>query len=289
MLTPVDIQNHTLKTTMGGYNKKDTEEFLASVLDSYETLFRENRDLKEKISSLSEGIQYYKQMENTLQKALVLAEKTASETQEAAKTQADSIISDAQAEAGRILKDKKAEADRLVAEAERRMKDAEAKSDALIKDAEAKASLVVKDAEKNSGGLVLKSKTEADTILKEAEIKSGELIKKAEKQAENLKAQTEREIDGIRISAVKLVQDYERYKEQFKKLVTAQLELLGSEEFQLSASVTGQPDTIANNKGNNAGMDKTEKTKEKFTWNNDGNAATEEPENANPFTFIDTE
>ena len=26
MLTPMDIRNHELKTTMGGYNKKDTDE-----------------------------------------------------------------------------------------------------------------------------------------------------------------------------------------------------------------------------------------------------------------------
>ena len=26
MLTPIDIQNHVLKSTMGGYNKKETDE-----------------------------------------------------------------------------------------------------------------------------------------------------------------------------------------------------------------------------------------------------------------------
>ena len=143
MLTPIDIQNHTLKTSMSGYNKKDTEEFLASILDSYETLFRENRTLKEKITSLSEGIQYYKQMENTLQKALILAEKTSTETQEAAKEQADKIVKDAQEKADVIIKDIKAEADGMKAEKESAIREAEEKSGQLIREAEIKAEAIL--------------------------------------------------------------------------------------------------------------------------------------------------
>ena len=80
MLTPADIKHRSLKTTMGGYNKKDTDEFLASILESFEELSSENAKLKEKLTSLSEGIQYYKNLEDNLQKALVLAEKTSEET-----------------------------------------------------------------------------------------------------------------------------------------------------------------------------------------------------------------
>ena len=76
MLTPADIKNRTIKTTMGGYNKKDTDEFIASILESFEELNNENKKLKEKLTSLSDGIQYYKNLEDNLQKALVLAEKT---------------------------------------------------------------------------------------------------------------------------------------------------------------------------------------------------------------------
>ena len=75
MLTPIDIQNREIKSKMGGYDKKDVDDFLEEIRGSYEELYKENQSLKEKISSLSEGIQYYKKMESTLQKALVLAEK----------------------------------------------------------------------------------------------------------------------------------------------------------------------------------------------------------------------
>lgn len=136
MLKPVDIQNHTLKTSMSGYNKKETDEFLASVLESYEAIFKENRDLQDKITSLSEGIQYYKQMENTLQKALVLAEKTSSETQEAAKIQADNMVKEAQERADKIIEDAKAEALKIQAAAKQDCDAIKAKSLTLAQEYE---------------------------------------------------------------------------------------------------------------------------------------------------------
>ena len=67
MLTPIDIQNHSLKTAVRGYSKKETDDSLEEILSGYEELYKENRELKDKMASLSEGIQYYKQMETTLQ------------------------------------------------------------------------------------------------------------------------------------------------------------------------------------------------------------------------------
>lgn len=114
MLTPADIKNRTIKTTMGGYNKKDTDEFIASILESFEELNNENKKLKEKLTSLSDGIQYYKNLEDNLQKALVLAEKTSDETKSAAKAEAGNIVSLAKAEASDIVSKAKLEADELI-------------------------------------------------------------------------------------------------------------------------------------------------------------------------------
>ena len=84
MLTPVEIQAKTFKSGGLGYDKKDVESFMREVNRSYEILYRENMELKDKVAVLNEGIQYYKSIEKTLQKALVLAEKTAETTKEAA-------------------------------------------------------------------------------------------------------------------------------------------------------------------------------------------------------------
>lgn len=106
MLTPIDIQNKTLKTGMG-YNKKDVDDFLIQIIRSYEDLYKENVELKDKISTLSEGIQYYKTIETTLQKALVLAEKTSKETKEAAIMKAEALEKDARVKANLIIADAK--------------------------------------------------------------------------------------------------------------------------------------------------------------------------------------
>lgn len=285
MLTPIDIQNHTLKTSMSGYNKKDTEEFLASILDSYETLFRENRTLKEKITSLSEGIQYYKQMENTLQKALILAEKTSTETQEAAKEQADQIIKDAQEKADLIIKDIKAEADGMKAEKE-----------AAIREAEEKSKQLIREAEEKSG-----------QFIREAETKAALIINDAERQASDIKSHAQDELDGIRINAIRLVQDYEHYCHQVKKFANAQLDLLESDEYKLHVTElniennTVEDNPIEDNANNTNDIEQTDveqpieeinqDNEEKFSWNSDGNeySAAREPEAPTPFTFIDPE
>lgn len=131
MLTPADIKHRSLKTTMGGYNKKDTDEFLASILESFEELSSENAKLKEKLTSLSEGIQYYKNLEDNLQKALVLAEKTSEETKNAAKAEAANIVSLAKKEADDIVSNAQKEADKYTdnakAEFDKKVTDAQKK------------------------------------------------------------------------------------------------------------------------------------------------------------------
>lgn len=165
MLKPVDIQNHTLKVSMRGYDRIETDDFLASVAESYEEIMRENRDLQDKIASLSEGIQYYKQIENTLQKALVLAEKTSSETQEAAKIQADNMVKEAQEKADNI------------------MKEVQEKTDNMIKEAEKNAESIIEDAKADASRIQTASKQECDAI----KVKSLQLTQEYENYREQLK------------------------------------------------------------------------------------------------------
>lgn len=115
MFTPIEIQNTVLKGGMG-YNKKDTDAFIQAVLKDYEALYKENLELKDKLSVLSEGIQYYKNMETTLQKALVLAEKTSEETQANAIKKASAIEKEADAKAKLLLADAKNELSRIQAQ-----------------------------------------------------------------------------------------------------------------------------------------------------------------------------
>ena len=108
MLTPIDVQAKTFKTGMG-YSKADVDSFLASLYPDYETLYRENMELKDKVQVLNDGINQYKGIEKSLQKALVLAETTSEETIASAKANAAVIEQEASVKAEAILADAKKE------------------------------------------------------------------------------------------------------------------------------------------------------------------------------------
>lgn len=104
MITPIELQSKTFKTGIG-FEKKDVENFLNNLLVDYESLYKDNMELNDKINVLNEGINYYKSIEKTLQKALLLAEKTAEETKDAARKQARAIEEEAKVKAQLILLD----------------------------------------------------------------------------------------------------------------------------------------------------------------------------------------
>ncbi len=112
MITPIELQSKTFKTGLG-YDKKEVENFLNNLLVDYETLYKDNMELKDKLNVLNEGIHYYKTIEKTLQKALVLAEKTAEDTREAAIKQARAIENDAKGKAQLIVADANNELQRI--------------------------------------------------------------------------------------------------------------------------------------------------------------------------------
>lgn len=112
MLTPVEMQNKVLKSGRG-YKKKEMDEFLEDVFRDYEQLYKENLELKDKLSVLSDGLQYYKDLEKTLQKTLVVAEKAAEETRTASISKANSIEQKAKAQARYIIEDAKKQAEKI--------------------------------------------------------------------------------------------------------------------------------------------------------------------------------
>lgn len=112
MLTPIDVQAKTFKSGMG-YSKADVDTFLTNLYADYETLYRDNMELKNKMALLNESLSRYKDIEKSLQKALVLAETTSEETIAAAKTNAAVIEQEARVKADAIVADAKAEMENL--------------------------------------------------------------------------------------------------------------------------------------------------------------------------------
>ena len=104
MLTPVDIQQKKFRTGLG-YEKKDVNAFFEVVADSYEKLYRSNAELKEKVLTLTDGLQNYKSKEAELEKSIMIAEKDSEDKKSKAQQEAKNIKLDAKNKAKNILAD----------------------------------------------------------------------------------------------------------------------------------------------------------------------------------------
>ena len=114
MLSPLDLKNKMMEPKKRKYYDKDeTDDYLELVMEQYKQLYDENLELQKNVKSLNDGVQYYRSIENTMQKALVLAEKTAKETKDAAQLKAEAIEKDANTKADKIVAEAEQEYDKL--------------------------------------------------------------------------------------------------------------------------------------------------------------------------------
>ncbi|MDY5913610.1 MAG: DivIVA domain-containing protein [Inconstantimicrobium porci] len=102
-LTPMEISNKEFKRGIRGYSVEEVDEFLDKIVEDYESLFKENTSLKEKLSGLNEKIEHYSKIENTIQNTLVLAQNTAEQSKLTAKKESELIIKNANDTAQKIL------------------------------------------------------------------------------------------------------------------------------------------------------------------------------------------
>ncbi|MGI5857850.1 MAG: DivIVA domain-containing protein [Tepidanaerobacteraceae bacterium] len=99
----MEIQKKEFGKSIRGYNKEEVDEFLDRLLQSYERIYKENRDLKEQIELLEEKMQGYKDIEATLKNTLVLAEKTAEDVRINAQKEREAVLKQAYLQAEKIL------------------------------------------------------------------------------------------------------------------------------------------------------------------------------------------
>lgn len=102
-ITPMDISNKEFKKGLRGYNPEEVDEFLDEIVDNYEELYKENTLLKEKVSALSEKIEHYGKIENTIQNTLLLAQNAAEQARSSAKKESDILVKNANDTAQKIL------------------------------------------------------------------------------------------------------------------------------------------------------------------------------------------
>ena len=103
MITPLDIQNKEFKKSFRGYKESEVDQFLDDIIVDYESLYKENLELKDKILVLSEQIKQYNNLEETLKDTLIVAQSTADEVTSSARYKAQLIVEDAEVTAKKLI------------------------------------------------------------------------------------------------------------------------------------------------------------------------------------------
>ena len=118
-LTPLDIRNQTFhKKSLGGIDAEEVKAFLETAANAFEQLSRNRTDLTERLKIAEERVNYYRQIEKTIQDAVITMQRTVDEVKATAEKEAELIVAEAKARAVREVETTKKQAEDLRAEIE---------------------------------------------------------------------------------------------------------------------------------------------------------------------------
>ncbi|KSU85001.1 MULTISPECIES: DivIVA domain-containing protein [Fictibacillus] len=117
-LTPLDIHNKEFTRGFRGYNEDEVNDFLDQVIKDYELVIREKRHLEETVEKLEEKLSYFKNIEETLNKSILVAQETGEEVKRSATKEARLIVKEAEKNADRIINESLAKSRKVAMEIE---------------------------------------------------------------------------------------------------------------------------------------------------------------------------
>ncbi|MFP4201034.1 MAG: DivIVA domain-containing protein [Bacillota bacterium] len=101
-ITPVDIQNKQFRKSFLGYHRSEVDQFLDEITRTLDALLRENEALKERVGDLGQEVEQYRNIEDTLQHTLMIAQETADELRSNAKKESQLMLSQARTDADHL-------------------------------------------------------------------------------------------------------------------------------------------------------------------------------------------
>jgi len=184
MITPSQIREKNLSTVQsGGYDKEEVNALLAQIVESYQAVYDENKELYRKMEILAGKIEEYRSEEDSIKTALITAQKMADRIAKDAKEKAEEKLSASAATAQQTVTDAKEKADKMVAEARTYAanftKEKQDAAESIITEAEAKANDATKLA-------ILDS---FDTVLSLSLLKKAASVREANAKAQSAKAE----------------------------------------------------------------------------------------------------
>lgn len=123
-LTPLDIHNKEFTRGFRGYDEDEVNSFLDQVIKDYEMVIREKKELNEKVEQLNEKLGHFTNIEETLNKSILVAQESAEEVKGNAKKESKLIIKEAEKNADRIINEALAKSRRISMDVEELKKQA---------------------------------------------------------------------------------------------------------------------------------------------------------------------
>ncbi|WP_153124190.1 DivIVA domain-containing protein [Peribacillus tepidiphilus] len=117
-LTPLDIHNKEFSKGFRGYDEDEVNEFLDQIIKDYELILREKKELEEKLNDVHERLGHFTNIEETLNKSIIVAQEAAEEVKRNAQKEAKLIIKEAEKNADRIVNEALSKARKIALEIE---------------------------------------------------------------------------------------------------------------------------------------------------------------------------
>ena len=105
-------------TSIQGYKKEEVNDFVKEVTTEYESMLKKLKNSCEIIESLQKELKHYKDIESTLNRAILVAEESTSNIKKAAYDESKVIIEDARRNATKVINNALSKAERIESEAE---------------------------------------------------------------------------------------------------------------------------------------------------------------------------
>ncbi|HEY4600381.1 MAG TPA: DivIVA domain-containing protein [Cerasibacillus sp.] len=123
-LTPLDIHNKQFTKSFRGFDEDEVNKFLDQVMKDYEAVIREKKDYQDKVAQLNERLSHFTNIEETLNKSILVAQETAEEVKGNAMKEAKLIVKEAEKNADRIINEALTKARTIAIEVEELKKQA---------------------------------------------------------------------------------------------------------------------------------------------------------------------
>lgn len=204
MITPSQIREKKLSTVeSGGYDRDEVNELLLEIIESYEAIFDENKELYRKMEVLANRIEEYRADEDSIKTALITAQKMASQVTRDAKEKADKSLADSAASAQQTVVDAKEKAEKIIGEAREYVA-------GLTKEKAEAADEIVAEAQKKANEAIDSAKVVASNALSQAKKLAEEIVSKAKTEKDyhsEIVSKLKEESKAFRSTLIGLYQD----------------------------------------------------------------------------------